>query len=153
MSNRELSFANKVPTRFTTRYPTKKTLQLISTFSPFVTAQHTTCSNTRLVLLKMDIMMPETCWEIIDNKHLTVASFWFSLTLHNLPTIYGHRNLNLYSKFSWNFLQLSPIFFNGPFRVVMSFWIHVQHADTCHWQPNWLTQYKRVLLDNLVILT
>jgi len=29
--------------------------------SPLVTAQHTTCSNTRLVLLKMGIMMPETC--------------------------------------------------------------------------------------------
>ena len=54
-------FANEVPSRFTARYPTKKTLQLISTFSPLVTAQHTTCSNTRLVLLKMGIMMPETC--------------------------------------------------------------------------------------------
>ena len=36
-------------------------LQLISTFSPLVTAQHNTCSNTRLGLLKMGIMMPETC--------------------------------------------------------------------------------------------
>jgi len=32
----------------------------------------------------MGIMMPETCWESIDNKHLTVASCWFSLSLHNL---------------------------------------------------------------------
>ena len=47
-------------------------------------AQHTTCSNIRLVLLKMGIMMPETCWEIVKNKHLTVASCWFSLSLHNL---------------------------------------------------------------------
>ena len=45
-------------------------------------AQHTTCSNTRLVLLKMGIMMPETCWESIDNKHLTGAPCWFSLSLH-----------------------------------------------------------------------
>ena len=30
-------------------------------YSPFVTAQHTACSNIRLVLLKMGIMMPETC--------------------------------------------------------------------------------------------
>jgi len=43
--------------------------------------QHTTCSNTRLVLLKMGIMMPETCWESIDNKLLTVASCWFSISL------------------------------------------------------------------------
>jgi len=44
--------------------------------------RRTTCSNTRLVLLKMGIMMPETCWEIVKNKHLTVASRWFSLSLH-----------------------------------------------------------------------
>jgi len=29
-------------------------------------------------------VMPETCWEIIDNKHLTVASCWFSLSLPKL---------------------------------------------------------------------
>jgi len=34
----------------------------------------------RLILLKMGIMMPETCWEIVKNKHLIVASCWFSLT-------------------------------------------------------------------------
>ena len=39
------------------------------------------------------IMMPKTCWESIDNKHLTVASCWFSLSLHNLLTMHGHRNL------------------------------------------------------------
>jgi len=50
---------------------------------PAEPAQHTTCSNTCLVLLKMGIMMPETCWESVDNKHLTVASCWFSLSLHN----------------------------------------------------------------------
>jgi len=43
---------------------------------PSEPAQHTTCSNTCLVLLKMGIMMPETCWESVDNKHLTVASCW-----------------------------------------------------------------------------
>jgi len=40
---------------------------------PAVPAQHTTFSNTRLGLLKMGVMMPET-----------VASCWFSLSLHNL---------------------------------------------------------------------
>ena len=62
---------------------------------PAEPAQHTTCSNTRLVLLKMGIMVPETCWECIDNKHLTVASSWFSLSLHNLLKMHGHRNLNI----------------------------------------------------------
>ena len=62
---------------------------------PAEPAQHTTCSNARLVLLRMGIMMPETCWEIVKNKHLTVASCWFSLSLHNLLTIHGHRNLKV----------------------------------------------------------
>ena len=60
---------------------------------PAEPAQHTTCSNIRLVLLKMGIMMPEICWKIVKNKHLTVASCWFSLSLHNLLTMHGHRNL------------------------------------------------------------
>ena len=38
-------------------------------------------------------MMPETCWGSVDNKHLIVASCWFSLSLHNLLTMHGHRNL------------------------------------------------------------
>jgi len=62
---------------------------------PAEPAQHTTCSNTRLGLLKMSIMMSETCWESVDNKHLTVASCWFSLSLHYLLTMHGHRNLKL----------------------------------------------------------
>ena len=32
--------------------------------------------------------MPETCWEIVKNKHLTLASCWFSLSLHNLSYNY-----------------------------------------------------------------
>ena len=62
---------------------------------PAEPAQHTTCSNTRLGLLKMGMMIPETCWKSIDNKHLTVASCWFSISLHNLLTMHGHRNLKL----------------------------------------------------------
>jgi len=62
---------------------------------PAVPAQHTTYSNICLGLLKMGIMMPEACWESVDNKHLTVASCWFSLSLHNLLTMHGHRNLKL----------------------------------------------------------
>jgi len=41
----------------------------------------------------MGILMPETCWNSVDNKHLIVASCWFSLSLHNLLTIHGHKNL------------------------------------------------------------
>ena len=33
---------------------------------------------------KMVIMMPETCWDSVDNTHLIVAYCWFSLFLHNL---------------------------------------------------------------------
>jgi len=62
---------------------------------PAEPAQHTTCSNRRLVLLKMGIVMPETCWESVDNKHLTVASCWFSLSLHNFLTMHGHININI----------------------------------------------------------
>ena len=62
---------------------------------PAEPAQHTTCSNTRLVLLKMGIMMSETCWESVDNKHLTLASCWFFISLHNFLTMHGHRNLKL----------------------------------------------------------
>jgi len=66
---------------------------------PAEPAQHTTCNNTCLVLLEMGIMMPETCWESTDNKHLTVASCWFSLSLHDLLTMHGHRNLKVWLTF------------------------------------------------------
>jgi len=63
-------------------------------------AQHTTCSNTRsLFSWRWGIMMPETCWDSVDNKHIIVASCWFSLSLHNLLTMHGHRNLKL--KYFW----------------------------------------------------
>jgi len=62
---------------------------------PAEPAQHTTCSNICLVLLKMGIMMPETCWEILKNKHITVASCWFSLSLHNVILPFKHYKLPL----------------------------------------------------------
>jgi len=62
---------------------------------PAEPAQHTTCSNTRLVLLKMGIMMSETCWGSIDNKHLTVAYCWFSLSLHPFTSYtFSHKHFN-----------------------------------------------------------
>jgi len=70
--------------------------------------QHNTCSNIRLVLLKMGIMMPETCWEFVKNKHLTVASCWFSLWLHNLLTMHGHRNLKLIQDIRCPDRELNP---------------------------------------------
>jgi len=70
-----------------THYPTKKTLQLISTFSPLL-QRSTPRAGTRLVLLKTGIMMTETCWESIDNKHQTVASCWFSLSLDSEFTMF-----------------------------------------------------------------
>jgi len=62
---------------------------------PTTSSRTSACSNTRLVLLKMGIMMAGTCWESVDNKHLTVESCWFSLSLHNLLTMHGHRNLKI----------------------------------------------------------
>jgi len=86
--------------------------------------QPTTCSNTRLVLLKMGIMMPKTYWESIDNKHLTVASFWFSLSLHNLLTMHGHRNLKLTNcRFSsGNSLQIFKMFCTSRHAVILIEW-------------------------------
>ena len=67
---------------------------------PAVPAQHTMCSNIRLVLLKMGIMMPETCWEIVENKHLTVASCWFSLSLHSFRSSeYGTHGYHVARKY------------------------------------------------------
>ena len=43
--------------------------------------QYTKCSNRAFVLLKMGIMMPETCWDKVNNKHLIVVSWWF-FSLH-----------------------------------------------------------------------
>ena len=122
------TFANthEVPSKFTTHYPTKKTLRLISTFSPLVTVQHTTRSNTRLVLLKMGIMIPETYWESIDNKHLTVASCWFSLSLHNLLTMHGHRNLKLTNR----------LFFTcNTFLTLVRLFLDIQYLRACS-RPN-----------------
>ena len=49
---------------------------------PAEPAQHATCSNTRLVLLKMGIMMPETCGEIVKNKHLLhLVGFLYHFTI------------------------------------------------------------------------
>jgi len=42
----------------------------------------------------------QTCREIVDNKHLTVASCWLSLSLHDLLTMHGHRNLKYVRKLS-----------------------------------------------------
>ena len=55
---------------------------------PYNRSQHSQCRRPHevvhsLVLMMMDIMMPETCWDIswIINIKL-VASCWFSLSLH-----------------------------------------------------------------------
>jgi len=82
---------------------------------PAEPVQHTTCSNTRLVLLKMGIMMTETFWDSVDNIHLIVASCWFSLSLHILLTMHGHRNLKMNINF-YKFLQISlpPITETSP---------------------------------------
>jgi len=70
----------------------------------------------------MGIVVPETCWEIVKNKHLTVASCWFSLSLHNLLTMHGHRNLKF--KNWWNILRIK----RAPS------WFHLQDYVKMHGQ-------------------
>ena len=55
---------------------------------PAEPAQYTICSNTVFVLLKIGIMMPETCWDRVNNEHLIVASFWSSL-FHKIHLLFG----------------------------------------------------------------
>jgi len=68
--------------------------QPLPTTSSRTSAAHHMQYHTVFVLLKMGIMMPETCWDSVDNKHLIVVILLvFSLSLHNLLTMHGHRNL------------------------------------------------------------
>jgi len=71
--------------------------QPLPTTSSSTSAAHHVQSHTVFVLLKMGVMMPKTCRESVDNKHLTFASCWFSLSLHNLLTTHSHRNLKLWT--------------------------------------------------------
>ena len=57
----DFAYTHEVPTRFTTHYPTKKDVKANIYVFPLVTEQYSKCSNGVLVLLKMGIMMPETC--------------------------------------------------------------------------------------------
>ena len=36
----------------------------------------------------LNIMMPETCWGSVDNKHLTVASCWFFLSHFTISLVH-----------------------------------------------------------------
>ena len=44
---------------------------------------------------EQDVCYCVWCWEIVKNKHLKVVSCWFSLSLHNLLRMHGHRHLKL----------------------------------------------------------
>jgi len=62
------------------------------------------------VVLKMGIMMPETCRDTVDNKHLTVESCWFSLSLHNDV---NHKTTN--AVILWDFKSNSELKFKNIF--------------------------------------
>ena len=106
-------------------------------------AQHNTCSNIRIVLLKMGIMMPETCWEIVKNKHLTVASCWFSLSLHNLLTMHGHRNLKSSHILLWYTWSAGAFAFTQTV-CLLKLVIRTTNALAC-WRLNVETKTKRTL--------
>ena len=105
--------------------PTTATFKVLASYNaaphnryqphPAEPAQHTTCSNTGLGLLKVGIMIPETCWESVDNKHLTVASCWFSLSLHNISLISSqNQNVSGSSYTQWKHTRfMFKIFFSG----------------------------------------
>jgi len=63
------------------RTPQRSAPQPLPTTSSRTSAAHHMQKHTVFVLLKMGIMMPKTCWDSVDNKHLIVASCWFSLSL------------------------------------------------------------------------
>ena len=74
------------------------TVQTARIPSPHNRSQHKQCRTPHavvqgLVLLMMDIMMPETCWDrsLVINIRL-VASCWF-ISLHPTFTMHGHKNL------------------------------------------------------------
>ena len=55
------AYTHEVQTRFTATLPHKKDITANMYVFPLVTEQYTKCSNRTFVLLKMGIMMPETC--------------------------------------------------------------------------------------------
>jgi len=84
-------------------------------------------------------MMPEICWEIVKNKHLTVASCWFSLSLHNLLTMHGHRNLmfvEYISEFLSSFIALCTNFI---------LFIHKQLRSACCVRQWTVAIWKRII--------
>ena len=100
-------------------------------------------SNIRLVLLKMGIMMPETCWEIVKNKHLTVASCWFSLSLHRSFNVAGNYIAILGPQENCQIFlpDLNQIWiFSTDFHESPKYKISRQFVE---WEPRWYVQTER----------
>jgi len=108
----------------------------------FIFNNFSTCSNIRLVLLKMGIMMPETCWEIVKNKHLTVASCWFSLSLYYKDIICIIRTLwssflIIFLSYVWHFLHQPWTYLSWVPSVLcqrlvsLEHWIPLHISSTC----------------------
>jgi len=116
-------------------------------------------------------LLPETCWEIVKNKHLTVASCWFSLSPHNLLTMHGHRNLKLCNIIALHWpweqrsicrTQLSPLQLKPVsefcFKMQLSFLSSVRRNSQCYFLvPRWrnnetltILEYKRLSLDTII---
>ena len=92
-------------------------------------------------------MMPETCWDSVDNKHLIVASCWFSLSLHNLLTVHGHRNLKhfLYS-ITFFFLKscLYEMMWKKQSRLQMTAW--------CTHIASWIPKATNTLSEYVILI-
>ena len=75
--------------------------------------------------------MPETCSDSVNNKHLIVASCWFSLSLHNLLTTHGHRDLKLPCPLLKTMSKI--FFFIKKCNVYIPYTFYkVNSLDTCH---------------------
>jgi len=97
------TYTHKIPTMLTIHYSTQRHYRShILRFFPLLLQRRTPYAIVHsLVLLKMGIMMPETCWD----RRLTinvrfVASCWF-LSLHPTFMLHGHKSLKLSWRCRW----------------------------------------------------
>ena len=74
------------------------------------------------VLLKMGIMMPETCWDSVDNKHLNVASCWFSLWIY---VVSAHQSTRYRIPENWKLSSDTASYF----QIVTTFYKHVINTE------------------------
>ena len=91
---------HKIPTMFSTHYYNKDTTALTAySFVPLLLQCRTPYAAVHtLVLLMMDIMMPETCWDKSLIINIRLVAFCWSHSLHPTFMMHGHKSLKLVSQ-------------------------------------------------------